>query len=126
MARILIPTQREADVESWTQRTELDGRDYLLSFSWSRREERWFLDVADESASPIAQNIKLVAGWPMLLRVVDERRPPGEIMVVDQAALDAEGTPDLQIAVDPGLDDLGARVVLVYLDAAEIASIAAG
>jgi hypothetical protein len=43
--------------------------------------------------------------------VVDSRRPPGELLVVDTSSAHD---------VDPGFDDLGSRFGLLYLDASEV------
>lgn len=96
----------------WTQRTALAGVDYLLTFVWSQRAGHWLLTLADADGSPIASGITLVTALPLLRRVSDARRPPGELMVVDTSgALD----------VDPGFADLGQRFALLYLDPSELA-----
>ena len=102
-------------VPFFRQRTQLDGRDYLLSFFWNEREEAWYLQLDDEAGVPIAAGIKLVLDWPLIGRVADARRPPGSLMAVDPSGNPAR----------PGLQDLGTRVQLVYADAAEVAAMKA-
>lgn len=99
-------------VARWTQRTALDGVDYLLTFRWSQRDGHWLLDVADAQESPIVSGLALVVGPVLLAGVVDVRRPAGELVVVDTT-----GANDL----DPAFDDLGTRFVLTYVTAAELA-----
>ena len=95
---------------AWTQRTGLAGVDYLLSFRWSQRAGHWFLDVADAGGTPIATGRLVSTGWKLLRGVVDDRRPPGDLVCLDT----------LGQGMDPGFSDLGARFVLVYLDPSEL------
>lgn len=98
----------------WTQRTSLGGRDYLLTFDWNERAGRWSLSLADQDGVAIASGVVLVAALPLLRRVIDARRPPGDIVVVDATgAFDAE----------PGYDDLGARFGLLYFEPGELAGV---
>lgn len=108
---LTIPCE-PAGAARWTQRTELGGREYLLSFQWSQRAGRWLFTLADQDSADIVTGQPVVVDWPLLgRRVVDARRPPGELVAVDTTGAGA----------DPGFADLGARVVLVYFDPAEIA-----
>ncbi len=81
MAALLIPTV--LDAEYWTQKTRLDGRDYLLRFSYNQRLDRYFLDLLDDEETPLVQGIRLVTNWPLLRHYRwDERVPPGELMAI--------------------------------------------
>jgi hypothetical protein len=113
MAVLVIPTT--PSVPSYTQRTTLDGREYQFEFRWNTRDSAWYFHIADEQGAHIRSAIKVVLDWPLLRRIVDERRPPGSIM-----AIDSSGT-----STNPTLDDFGTRVKLYYLDAAELAAIEA-
>ena len=97
----------------WTQRTTLDGRDYLLTFDWNQRDGSWSLAVADQDGATRATGRRLSTGFPLLREVRDARRPPGELVVVDTLASDTR-EPE-----DPSFASLGARHVLVYLAAGE-------
>ncbi len=88
----------------WDQRTQLDGRDFMLSFSWNSRDGHWSLSIADQDSVPIVSGIRLVTNF-QLLRSVDPRRPPGELVVVDT---DAE-------PVDPDYGSLGTKQQLIYV-----------
>lgn len=98
----------EAD---WTQRTALGGVDFLLRLRWSQREGHWLLTVSDADGVAIASGVVLVVGVYLLRRVVDSRRPAGELLVVD-----VSGAND----VDPAFTDLGDRFALLYLDPSEV------
>jgi hypothetical protein len=111
MAVLLVPTTPGAPYHS--QKTRLDGRDYVLRFAFNERENRWHLSILDDEERPILLGLKLVANWPLLRHYRwDPRVPPGELMVLD---LTGDRTP-------PGLDELGEglRCELTYFEAAEI------
>lgn len=107
-----FPFPAGAENAHCSQRTTLDGRDYLFEIDWNQRESRWYLSMFDQTGDPILQGKKVVAGWDLLRLVIDERRPPGRLY-----ALDYSGT-----GTDPALDDvgLGKRVELVYADGDEV------
>lgn len=94
------------DEPFYSQVVTLDGSPYLLSFAWNDRTSTWFLDVATGEGEPIACGLKLVCSWDLLKNIVDERRPPGRLVVL---ALTPDDSP-------PGLEDLvaGGRCRLVY------------
>lgn len=94
---------------SFTQRSKLDGREYVIAFVWNEREARWFFDLADENGDPIVSGVKVIPNFPLLRRVVDARCPPGELAAVDN-------TGDAPIL----FSDLGTRAVFVYYAAAEL------
>lgn len=96
----------------WTQTTSLDGRDYQMTFDWNQRMGRWMLRLADQDGVAIRSGMILNVDVPLLQGVVDPRRPPGELVVVDTS-----GSNDL----DPGFSDLGTRFVLAYFSAADLA-----
>jgi hypothetical protein len=89
---------------------QLDGETFNFAFHWNERESSFYVDISDVDNVPIISDRKIVADWPLLARVVDERRPLGEIYCVD---LVGTGEP-------PSLDELNKRIVLLYFDAAEM------
>lgn len=97
---------------SWTQQTPLEGRYYQLTFDWHARTGVWKLDLADADGTPIRSGIALLLNVSLLAGLVDPRRPPGALVVVDTT-----GAED----ADPGFDTLGGRFKLVYFTAAELA-----
>lgn len=110
---IIVPTSR--DLSSYTQRTQLDGRDYVLRFQFNQRIGRWSMDVSDQDEVPIAHGLMLLTGVQLGRGITDERFPPGVLMVIDYVA---ETT---QVSRDPGLRELGDRFLLNYFTAAELA-----
>lgn len=100
-----------SDTPLWSQRTQLDGSDFILSFDYSGREDRFYLSIADSAGVAIVSGIKLVTNWPLLGKVSDTRRPKGELLAFDP--LDGvEGA----VYGPPGFRDLGPgrRVKLLY------------
>lgn len=89
---------------SATMRTRLDGSDYVLTFQWNQRLGRWSMDIADQDSDPIASGIVLVADFPLLSLVTDERAPPGTLAIYDTQSPN----------IDPTLDSLGTRHHLMY------------
>lgn len=110
MAVLVISTSTE--LSSYTQRTILDGVEYLLSFQWNQREAKWYLSIADSEGAPLGSGLKLVADFPLNRRLVDPGAPPGVLYAMDRTG---EG-------VDPGLRDLGDRVFLIYVPVADLAA----
>lgn len=90
----------------WTQRTQLDGAEYILTFDWSQRDGHWSLSIADTDENPLHTGIVLVAGMGLLAHELTVGSNLREIYVLDRTqAGDA----------DPGFGDLGARFALVYI-----------
>jgi hypothetical protein len=94
----------------WIQRSSLSGKDYVLQFDWSQREGAWTMSLADGSGAPISSHA-MVVSLRLLERVTDDRKPPGELVLLDSLGAGEEAT----------FTSLGSRHQLVYLDAGEIA-----
>lgn len=104
-----IPVTSDSPI--YQQLTTLDGQDYNLTFHYNSRDFSWYLDIADLQRVPILTGIRLVVDWDLLRRCVDARRPPGILIANDLSGA----------GLDPGPDDLGTRVELLYFEAAEVA-----
>jgi hypothetical protein len=99
-----IPIQ--TDVNAFTERIQLDGNYYTLTFRWNERALRWYLDLADGDGAAIASGIALVTGVPLTYHLrATTGMPQGTLVCVDT---DESG-------VDPAFDELGNRVKLIYL-----------
>lgn len=102
----------------YTQRTRLEGRDYVLGLEYNEREQRWYLSLYDEAEDPIAIGIKLIANWSLLHPYrYDQRTPPGQLTCSD---ITGDGSP-------PTMLELGAgkRCELLYWTRVELEAIAA-
>ncbi len=107
MGTLLIPTS--PGVPYYTQKTRLDGRDFILKFAYNERAASYSLSIYDEEETPLLLGLRLVANWPLLRHYrYDVRLPPGELLVIDL-------TGDLS---PPALDELGEgkRCELTYFE----------
>lgn len=118
MTILRVPTSTE--LSSYVQRTSFDGRDFVLFFQFNQRLGRWFVDIADQDESPIVSGVRLVTNSPFIRSVTDPRRPVGELLVADLQGGGSDPATLATFARDAGLEELGARFVLTYADAAEL------
>jgi hypothetical protein len=99
-------------VPSFSQRVMLEQLEYIFDLHWNQRAERWYLQLYDSTGELITAR-KVIANWPLLLGVVHESRPPGELVATDTQ----------QLTTPIGLYDLGDRILLSYLEAADLAEL---
>ncbi len=109
MATRVIPIN--PGVPHQSMQVDLDGVKFNLTLHWNEREGAWYFDLLDASNVPLLMGTKLVINVPLLRRMSTETKPPGEIVALD---------PSGNEGADPGLDDLGERVLLVYEEAATL------
>lgn len=113
MALRTIDLRGSSTTPTVRQRVTLDGVVYLLELQWNGREGRWYLHLFDAEGSPIALGMKLIANARIGFRTRDARAPGGLFVVLDRSGSGR----------NPGIDELGARVVLTYRDAADVAAL---
>ncbi len=94
----------EATSDAWEQTTELDGRQFRLSFAWSLREEAWYLDIAARDGTLLCAGLKLAEGVDVLRREASSDAPTGFLVLADTTDAREECT----------RDGLGKRWVLFY------------
>ena len=105
-----IPTDATGLLSFYSQVTTLDGSDFNLRFEWNSREQDWYIAIADQDDVAIVGFQKLVPEWRLLRRIVDPRRPPGELFLFDVSGK----------GLKPGFTELGTRCLLVYVEAADV------
>lgn len=77
MAQDLIPT---SDKPFYTQRTTLEGREFVLEFTYNQREDVTYLSILDTANVLIRGSIKIITNRALLSRYkYDTRLPPGDI-----------------------------------------------
>lgn len=101
---VVIPAR--TDLPDYTLTVTLGSRDYVLRLYWNARDTSWYLDVADSLGIAIVAGLRVVLNWPIMRQVQDSRRPFGDIIAIDTTDTDTE----------PGLTDLGSRVLLTYAE----------
>lgn len=113
-----IPTKDErSDAIAWEQRVTLEGATYRLAFHYNAQLDAYFLDLATEDGTAIVSGRRIVVDTPLLAEFHHLTScPPGELIAFDKTLRQ----------VDPGLDELGERVVLLYYEAAEVSAAVAG
>ncbi len=106
MATLVLDTLTDG-TEAYDQRTELDGIEWIFTFKWNGRRQRWSFSInaLDGTAVLTGQTVSL--NIPLNRRQV--AGPPGILCAVSEVADDFE---------PPGLTDLGARIKLLYIEAA--------
>lgn len=97
----------------FTQTVELDGVSFTFAFEWNDRNEQWSFSLYDAAGVGLVYGVSLVVGIPLLNRFPNV---PG----LPAGGLEAIDTSDL--SADPGFEDLGSRVQLMYWPVAEIPS----
>ena len=71
-----------------TQTTTMDGKDYILTFDWVGREQKWYLKIADADNNTIMAGIKLVPNLKLLRTNASPARPPGDLVLLTVDSLD--------------------------------------
>ena len=102
--------QLRNDLTYFDIQAPLDGATYTLEMRWNTRALAWFMRLLNEQADTIiVGDTKVVADWPIALYITG-RLPPGLLVFWDTSGA----------GLDPGLNDLGQRVQLLYYTAAEL------
>lgn len=87
----------------------LDGDPYVLRARWNTRDAAWYLDAWErDGTTPIAFGIKLVLG----VKLGSTYNHP--LFIAGMFLIDDSGT-----GIEAGLNDLGGRVVLMHMTAAD-------
>lgn len=90
--------------------TELSGTAFTFEFRWNRRDSGWYVHLGDAEGNPLAQGVRVVLGLP-LFGGPKPGFPAGAVVARDLTGQDVDATQD----------DLGQRVVLYFIPAAELA-----
>lgn len=111
MSVLNLPVQLKT--EDWDQTTELDDEVFGIQFRWQSRYEAFYTGWLDAEDARILSGSRISTGTIMSSSYFRDALPAGQIQVVGQ-----EGN-----ETDPGVDDLGDKVKLPYMNAAEVASL---
>jgi len=84
----------------------LSGVLYKFAFEYDVRDSSWYFHVFDAAGAALAMGQRACVNIPLLAQLTDTRKPAGWLMLIDTS----------NQYQDPGRDDLGSRVKLVYDD----------
>lgn len=109
----MIAVPLRSDLPNYDLQILLDGVTYTLDLSFNVRLNAWFMNVLDEAAQNVlVAGLRLTCGASIGAKITG--RPfPGFFVVLDTTGA----------GVDPGISDLGKRVRLEYVEAADLASL---
>lgn len=105
--------QTSTELAYYEQRVELDGSTFVFRFRWNARFGYWSVDIFDSDEAPIALARKILINVDLVRQFHHLASPEGLIVAFDS----------LETDVKPGLIDLGDRVLLLYVEAAELAAL---
>lgn len=94
----------------YTIDVQIEGQTYRLELRWNVRDSSWYMGILAPDDSHLAAPKRIASGRPLFWRSQSPALPPGLFVPIDSAGGD----------VDPGLQDLGNRVVLLYFDSTEL------
>jgi len=109
MAIDLIPTS--TTLPYYEFEVELDGVEFKLEFRYNDRDSSWYMTVLDSQDALLRAGIRVVLNWSLLRLWADVTAPDGALQTVNEG----------KVLLPPTLNQLGAEVLLTYLDAAELA-----
>lgn len=104
--RMLNTSTKESN---YTQTVALDGAEYDLKLRWNQRDGRWYLSLSKDG-SRILSGVRVVSNWDLSPVGRSLPWPPGVLFAADMTG----------IGTDPGLAELGERVVLAYFEEADV------
>lgn len=104
MATLELPVR--SDVKAYSFSLELDGLLYTFRFRFNDRTGLWSMDIADSIDNDILNGVSLLINVP-LIDVTKTLLPPGEFILIDETGEDR----------NPGADDLGNDIKLLYQEA---------
>jgi hypothetical protein len=105
MAIIEIPVR--SDILAYTINVILDGNEYVLRFTYSRRPERWIMDILDTQETVLKGGIPLLTNVDLIGIYGSTDLPQGKFVCVDI-------TGNNKTAEE---NDLGVNVKLLYEEA---------
>lgn len=106
MAMLQLPVRN--DFPAYEFQVELEGRIYILGFRFNTRANRWFMDIKDQSQTPIIMGILVQQGVPLTRYYVREALPPGNFWAIDQTGE----------AKEPDRENFGVDLILIYEESA--------
>lgn len=109
---ISLPTRFDGQAR-YSFEIELDQVTFVFSFEWNDRDLGWYMSIADVNGTALLDGRRIINDYPLTDIYKDPRLPAGSLMAIDTSGLGTE----------PGLRELGDRVQLIYISAAELVAL---
>lgn len=93
------------DLANFEFTIDLEDSTYRFSFLWNERTQLWSFSISEIDGTPIICGIPVFVEYQVLQRFKDIRLPPGFISFYDTSGKH----------LNPGRDDLGDRVKMIYI-----------
>ena len=115
-----------SDDRAYTFNCTLNGISYTFDVQYNERDGIWYFDLyLATSDTPLASSIPILLGGNILSAYA--YLGIGGLFAVDMGAASSKGSPsdtteNVLVSADAGPDDLGTRVIVVYLTPDEVAA----
>lgn len=106
---VIIKTQFN-ESSSFIETVTLDNKLYQLYFDWNVRDEHWSMTIRDKNENVLVAGIKIIADYELISMYRYLDIPQGYLVAADTSGQ----------GLDPGFDDFGTRVLLMYFSPDEI------
>lgn len=106
MSVLVLPTQTK--IPHYQFAIDLEGTEYALEFHWNERDRAWFLTIMDADEAILLAGLRVLIGANLTARFATAGLPPGSFVAIDTSGG----------SVEAGIDELGARVLLCYVESA--------
>lgn len=109
---VILPTRFDGEAR-YSLNTDLDGVSFIFLFEWNDRDAGWYFSIQTGDGTPLLSGRRVVLNYSLTNIYRDPRLPAGVFIAIDTSGADQE----------PGLKDLGDRVLLMYATAEEAAAL---
>lgn len=108
MALLKIPVRN--DLPAFSQRVELEGEIYNLSFRYNERMAKWVMGILNDEEAPIVSGILLLTAVPLLDQLTKAGLPPGDFLMLDRKGGNT----------DAGREEFGENINLFYQESGNL------
>lgn len=98
------------DLPYYSIQVSLDDIEYILTFKYNTRMDRWLFSFSESNGSIIFSGILLVLGINFFDLIADDRQPTGELRMYDTT----------QNANEPNKDNFGQTLKMIYIPLSEL------
>ncbi len=106
----IVVLQLDSQHEYYENEFTLDGEGFRILARYNIRIDSWMINLYQSDGTAIATGRRVTVGNFLFPWLTGRNRPAGQLMALDTSDEDS----------DPGRNDLGERVIIVYLDADEM------